>query len=252
MKFETYLSLDDPFKIPLGWLNSHMLITGINDEYGKTLLRKIAHEIYRNHQNIGMLYLNSLNSRMKYRYPWDEYYYSPRCDPSTPYFHGSTADKINIRKNLNVLCPALGFSNDFKDKFSQYLQGKTLPLFLSQLFAQYESHVLETKEILGEDYLLLAAIQDIIKNSFDNRWKLNSNKLPWIEDLCGGKKVFIDFANNVAYKEWYIMMLLQSIRFRLCNKQERPKKVLVIVENAGYCLNSTFMPYKPNNLLGKF
>ena len=67
MKFETYLSLEDPFKVPLRWLNSHLLITGINDEYGKTLLRKIAHDIYNNHQDISVLYLNCNEQEIKFK-----------------------------------------------------------------------------------------------------------------------------------------------------------------------------------------
>ena len=64
--------------------------------------------------------------------------------------------------------------------------------------------------------------------------------------------MFIDFAKDVTYKEWYIMMLLQTICFRLCNRKTTAKKLLFILENAGYCLNSTFMSYKSDHLLEEF
>jgi hypothetical protein len=252
MQFETYLSLDKPFKIPLEWLNSHLLITGINDEYGQSLLRRMAREIYFNHRDVSVLYLNTLDSRMKYQYFWDEYYYPPQCNPLTPYFYGSTVDEDNIQRNIWVLCAALGFSDDFTEKFSRYLLGKKLPPFLSQLFAQYETHVLTTKEILGEDYLLLSAIRYTIKRSFDTHWKLTSNKIPWVETLRHGKRVFIDYSKPVSYKGWYTTMVLQTLRSQLCTGKSPSRKILVIVENAHHCFHPIDVSHRSDYYFSKF
>jgi hypothetical protein len=252
LQFEYYFSLNEPFTLPPAWLNSHLLITGINENYGQELLRKIAKEIYYKHRDIGVLYLSPFGSRMKYEYPWDDYYYFPRNNPATPYFSGSTNNTENIRRNIKLLCAVLGFTDNFTERFSQFIYGRKLPAYLSQLFAHYKKQTEQTKEILPEDYYLLSSIIYILKESFNTHWKCTSNKIDWIESLRQGGKVFIDCTGDMAYPEWYTMLVLNTLRLKLCDGESSNKKIVVIIENAHHSLYPTYVSHQNLYLQGQF
>lgn len=236
IRYRGHISLEDDFSIPLSWLNSNVVVSGIWQVGGKKFLRKLAQQINKEYPEIGLLYISQLEEGLKGHYPWDAYYDIREDALQLPYFYGNIKNVRNVEEWSAAINSSLGFSKSFEEQFVQYVQNIELPTSLTELFENFREITSKSKSLSGEDYYTLVSYCEDPDESW-NKFNLTSSheNLTWIRQLLSGKNVFIDMRNTI-YQNLAFLLILQNLRSRLPWNTSTFPRVLIFVEQGAYQL----------------
>ena len=236
IRYKGHFRLEDEFDLPLSWLNSHVLVSGLWRVGGKRFIHKLAHQISEKYPEIGLLYISHFDDFLEECYPWDVHYDIRENELQLPYFHGSTKDVRNVEQWVGAITSSLGFTNSFKEQFTQYIQEVSLPEYLPELFSEYRKLIFESKSLPAEDYYTLfchAEDTDKLWNRFN---LVNTNaSLKWMDQLVSGKNVFINM-RHTCKQNYAFLLILQNLRSRMQWNSSSFPRVLIFVEQGAYQL----------------
>ena len=236
IRYRGRVCVEDDFNLPLSWLNSHVVVSGIWQIGGKRFLRKLAQQINKEYPEIGLLFISHLEEGLKESYPWDACYDIRENNFQLPYFHGSNKDVRNVEEWVAAITSSLGFTNCFEEQFTQYVQEVELPEFLPALFENFRELVFESESLPPEDYYTLFCHSEDLDESW-NRYNLlgSHENLKWVDQLISGKNVFIDM-RNTCKQNFAFLLMLQNLRSRMPWNSSSYPRVLIFMEQGAYQL----------------